>query len=35
MLGSIAAVWGIVGVVALLSSAIYRLAPMALELPFA
>lgn len=34
-MGAIAAVWGFVGIFLLLSSAIFRLAPMALDLPFA
>ncbi len=34
MLGSVAAVWGFVGIVVLFGSAIARLSPMALSLPF-
>ena len=35
MFGSIAALWGVIGMVLIFSSAVYRLAPMAFELPFA
>lgn len=34
VLGVVAAIWGFVGIFILLASAIYRLAPMAFELPF-